>query len=61
LLEIREAIGTNTSKVVLLLGRFTLERKGVFDAIRTELRSRGFLPEREPLNVFLAIQDYRWL
>ncbi len=31
-------------KVVLILGRFTLERKLVLDAIRDELRKRDYLP-----------------
>ena len=35
--EIREVIDTITSKVVLILGRFTDERKKVLDAIRDEL------------------------
>jgi uncharacterized protein YjbI with pentapeptide repeats len=42
--EIRDAIDTITSKAVLILGRFTPERKVVLDAIRDDLRSRGFLP-----------------
>ena len=33
-----------TSKVVLILGRFTPERKVVLDAIREELRRRHYLP-----------------
>ena len=35
--EIREAIDTISSKVVLILGRFTKERKSVLDALREEL------------------------
>jgi uncharacterized protein YjbI with pentapeptide repeats len=42
--EIREVIDTITSKAVLILGRFSLERKPVLDALRNALRSRGFLP-----------------
>ena len=42
--EIREVIDTITSKVVLILGRFTSERKAVLDAIRDELRKRNYLP-----------------
>jgi uncharacterized protein YjbI with pentapeptide repeats len=42
--EIREVIDTITSKVVLILGRFTPERMAVLDAIRGQLRSRGFAP-----------------
>ena len=33
-----------TSKVVLILGRFTDERKAVLDALREELRKRNYLP-----------------
>src|SRR5947209_5674044 len=36
--KIRDVIDTITSKVVLILGRFTLERKIILDAIREELR-----------------------
>lgn len=42
--KIREVIDTITSKVVLILGRFTEQRKQVLDAIRDELRRRGYLP-----------------
>jgi hypothetical protein len=42
--KIRSVIDTITSKVVLILGRFTLERKAVLDMIRQELRSRNYLP-----------------
>jgi len=42
--EIRDVIDTITSKVVLLLGRFTPERKAVLDAIREELRKRNYSP-----------------
>lgn len=42
--EIRNVIDTITSKVVLILGRFTQERKAVLDAIREELRKRNYLP-----------------
>ena len=38
--KIREVIDTITSKVVLILGRFTGERKAVLDALRDELRKR---------------------
>jgi hypothetical protein len=33
-----------TSKVVLILGRFTEDRKAVLDALRAELRRRDYLP-----------------
>ena len=42
--KIREVIDTITSKVVLILGRFTDERKPVLDALRDELRKRNYLP-----------------
>jgi hypothetical protein len=42
--EIRDVIDTIASKVVLILGRFTGERKKVLDAIRDELRKRNYTP-----------------
>jgi hypothetical protein len=42
--KIRDVIDTITSKVVLILGRFTPERKTVLDALREELRNRGYVP-----------------
>ncbi len=42
--KIRSVIDTITSKVVLILGRFTPDRKVVLDAIREELRKRDYLP-----------------
>jgi hypothetical protein len=42
--KIRHIIDTITSKVVLILGRFTPERKVVLDAVRDELRKRDYLP-----------------
>jgi hypothetical protein len=42
--QIREVIDTITSKVVLILGRFTDERKAVLEALRDELRKRNYLP-----------------
>jgi hypothetical protein len=42
--KIREVIDTMTSKVVLILGRFTPERKHVLDSIREELRRSDYLP-----------------
>jgi uncharacterized protein YjbI with pentapeptide repeats len=42
--KIRHVIETITSKVVLILGRFTSERKVVLDAIREELRNCDYLP-----------------
>jgi hypothetical protein len=40
----REVIDTITSKAVLILGRFTDERKAVLDALREELRKHDYLP-----------------
>jgi len=42
--NIRHVIDNITSKVVLILGRFTPERKVVLDAIKGELRKRDYLP-----------------
>ena len=42
--KIRSVIDTITSKAVLILGRFTPERKAVLNALREELRTREFLP-----------------
>jgi hypothetical protein len=42
--EIREVIDTITSKAVLILGRFTPERKVILDTIRDELRQRNYVP-----------------
>ena len=42
--RIRDVIDTITSKVVLILGRFTDERKPTLDAIRDALRRRNYLP-----------------
>jgi hypothetical protein len=42
--KLRSVIDTITTKVVLILGRFTNERKAVLDALREELRKRDYLP-----------------
>jgi hypothetical protein len=42
--KVREVIDTITSKAVLILGRFTKERKPVLEALREELRQRKYLP-----------------
>ncbi|MGB0849054.1 MAG: pentapeptide repeat-containing protein [Thiolinea sp.] len=42
--KLRDALDTINSKVVLILGRFTTERKAVLDAIRKEMRQRDFVP-----------------
>jgi hypothetical protein len=41
---IRKVIDTITAKAVLILGRFSEERKAVLDAIRNELRKHDYLP-----------------
>jgi uncharacterized protein YjbI with pentapeptide repeats len=42
--NIRAAIDTISTKVVLILGRFTPERKQVLEALRLEIRRLGYLP-----------------
>jgi uncharacterized protein YjbI with pentapeptide repeats len=42
--KIRNVIDTVGKKGVLILGRFTEERKAVLDAIRNKLRELGFIP-----------------
>jgi uncharacterized protein YjbI with pentapeptide repeats len=42
--KIRDVIDTVTSKAVLILGRFAPEQKKILDALREELRRRGYLP-----------------
>ncbi len=42
--NIRNALDTLTSKLVLILGRFTADRKPVLDALRQALRERGYAP-----------------
>jgi len=42
--NVRAVIDTITSKAVLILGRFTDERKAVLDSLREELRKRNYLP-----------------
>ncbi|MBV8775327.1 MAG: pentapeptide repeat-containing protein [Deltaproteobacteria bacterium] len=42
--SIRDIIDAITSKVVLILGRFTDERKVILDALRDELRNRNYTP-----------------
>jgi len=42
--EIRDVINTITTKVVLILGCFTPERKATLDAIRNELRTQDYVP-----------------
>jgi len=42
--EIRDVINTLTTKSVLILGRFTPERKAVLDALREALRRHNYLP-----------------
>jgi Pentapeptide repeats (8 copies) len=42
--KLRGVIDTITSKVVLVLGRFSAGRKVILDAIREELRNRPYVP-----------------
>src|SRR5262249_53578688 len=49
--KVRDVIDTITSKAVLILGRFTAERKTVLDALREELRKRDYLPILFDFNV----------
>jgi hypothetical protein len=42
--RIRNIIDTITTKVVLILGRFTPERKAVLYALKQELRMRNYIP-----------------
>ncbi len=42
--EIRDVIDTITSRAVLILGRFSANRKTVLDALREALRGRGYSP-----------------
>lgn len=42
--KVRNIINTISSKAVLILGRFTKQRKAILEVIRKELRQRGYLP-----------------
>jgi uncharacterized protein YjbI with pentapeptide repeats len=42
--KVRQVIDTMTSRVVLILGRFTNQRKPILDAIHRELATRGLVP-----------------
>src|SRR4029453_1266039 len=42
--KVREVIDTITSKVVLILGRFTEERKRVLDPIREKMLKHDYIP-----------------
>lgn len=42
--RMHDALDTLSSKLVLLLGRFSEQRKKVLDELRVELRSRGMVP-----------------
>jgi len=42
--KLRDVVDTVTSKAVLVLGRFTPQRKLVLNALRDALRSRGYIP-----------------
>jgi hypothetical protein len=49
--KLRDVIDTITSRMVLILGRFTDERKAVLDALRKELRKHNYLPILFDFNV----------
>ena len=42
--KIRSVVDTVTSKLVLILGRFTADRKTILDSVRRELRLLGYVP-----------------
>jgi hypothetical protein len=42
--KIKQVVDTVGKKAVLILGRFTGERKAVLEAVKDTLRSRGYLP-----------------
>ena len=42
--RVRRIVKALTTKVVLILGRFSAERKAILDAIRAELRRHDYLP-----------------
>ncbi|HEU0290976.1 MAG TPA: pentapeptide repeat-containing protein [Burkholderiales bacterium] len=42
--KITQVVDTVGKKAVLILGRFSAERKAVLDAVKEALRSRGYLP-----------------
>jgi hypothetical protein len=42
--KVRNVINTITTKAVLILGRFSPERKAILDAMREELREQGYVP-----------------
>jgi len=42
--EIRDVIDTITTKVVLILGRFTDERLAILEALRSELQKQDYIP-----------------
>jgi len=41
---VREMIDTFSSKTVLILGRFTADRRPILEIVRNELRNRNFVP-----------------
>jgi hypothetical protein len=62
--QIRDVIDTITSKAVLILGRFSDERKAVLDAIRDELRNQNYLPimfDFDPTNNQTIIETVKTL
>ena len=64
--EIRDVIDTITSKAVLILGRFSEERKPILDAIRNELRKseHNYLPimfDFQPLTSRTTVETIKTL
>jgi pentapeptide repeat protein len=62
--EIRDVINTLTTKSVLILGRFTPERKAVLDALREALRQHNYLPilfDFDPANTQTVRETVRTL
>jgi hypothetical protein len=43
-IKLRSVIDTLTTKIVLILGRFTIKRKSILDKIKCELRKYDFVP-----------------
>jgi uncharacterized protein YjbI with pentapeptide repeats len=62
--KIRGVIDTITSKIVLILGRFTPSRKEILNAIREELRKHNYLPVlfdfEKPVSKDLTEQFLHW-
>ena len=57
--RIRDVIDAITSKVALILGRFTADRKRVLDALRGELRDGDYLPVGSNNSIHRSWRDVR--